>query len=101
MNRQVIRYQTKPESTQHNTELVQNVFRELAAAAPGNVHYAVLRTDDGVFTHIVSYDNDGDNDVLTSLPAFKAFQNGGGDRRTGPPDCADVTIVGNYKMLAE
>jgi hypothetical protein len=101
MNRQVIRYQTKPESTQHNTELVQNVFRELAAAAPDNVHYAVLRTDDGVFTHIVSYDSDGDNDALTSLPAFTAFQNGGGERRTAPPDFADVTVVGNYKMFAE
>src|SRR5947209_2900779 len=101
MPQQVIRYQTKPEATEHNAQLIQNVFRELAAAAPPNVHYAVLRTADGTFTHIVSYDNDGDNDALTSLPAFAAFQNGGADRRLTPPDFADVTIVGNYQMLAE
>jgi hypothetical protein len=101
MTRQVIRYQTKPEATQHNTELIQNVFRELAAAAPDKVHYAVLRTEDGTFTHIVSYDNEDENDALTSLPAFAAFQDGGAGRRIAPPDFADVTVVGNYRMLAE
>jgi hypothetical protein len=51
--------------------------------------------------HIVSYDNEGDNDALTSLPAFAAFQDGGAGRRIAPPDFADVTVVGNYRMLAE
>ena len=99
MTRQVIRYQTKPEATKRNAELIQNVFRELAAAAPAKVHYAVLQSGD-TFTHIVSYENEGDNDALTSLPAFKAFQDGGADRRLTPPDFADATIVGNYQMLA-
>jgi hypothetical protein len=71
MTRQVIRYQTKPEATKRNTELIQNVFRELAAAAPGKVHYAVLQSGD-TFTHVVAYENEGDNDALTALPAFKA-----------------------------
>jgi quinol monooxygenase YgiN len=100
MTRQVIRYQTKPEATKRNTELIQNVFRELAAAAPGKVHYAVLQSGDS-FTHVVAYENEGDNDALTALPAFKAFQDGGADRRLTPPDFADATIVGNYQMLVE
>jgi len=80
MIRQVIRYQTKPEATKQNAELIQNVFRELKAAA---------------------YENEGDNDVLTSLPAFAAFQNGGEARRASKPDFTDVTVVGNYRMLAD
>ena len=99
MTRQVIRYQTKPEATKRNAELIQNVFRELAAAAPAKVHYAVLQSGD-TFTHIVSYENDSDNEALTSLPAFKAFQEGGKECRLTPPDFAEATIVGNYQMLA-
>jgi hypothetical protein len=34
MTNLVIRYQTKPEATRRNAELIRNVFREAAAAAP-------------------------------------------------------------------
>jgi hypothetical protein len=97
----MIRYQTKPEATQRNTELIENVFRELADTAPERVAYAVLRTDDGTFTHIVSYENESDNDAITDLPAFAAFVDGGEARRLAPPARDGVTVVGNYRMLAE
>jgi hypothetical protein len=97
----VIRYQTKPEATEHNTELIRDVFRELAAAAPEHVRYAVLRTGDGTFMHVVSYDNDGDDDALTGLPAFAKFVDGGAERRIAAPERAAATIVGNYRMLAD
>jgi hypothetical protein len=95
----VIRYQTKPEATEPNTELIRDVFRELAAAAPEHVRYAVLRTGDGTFVHVVSYDDDGDRDSLTGLPAFAKFVDGGEERRIAPPERAAVTVVGNYRML--
>lgn len=97
----LIRYQTKPEATEHNTELIRDVFRDLAAAAPEHVRYAVLRTGDGTFMHVVSYDNDGDDDALTGLPAFAAFVDGGAERRIAAPERAAVTVVGNYGMLAD
>jgi hypothetical protein len=97
----VIRYQTKPEATEHNTELIRDVFREVAAAAPENVRYAVLRTGDGTFIHVVSYDDDADRDALTGLPAFAKFVDGGDERRIDAPERAAVTVVGNYRMLAD
>lgn len=101
MNRTVIRYQTKPEATQRNTELVEGVFRELKTTAPEGVRYLVLRTGDGTFFHIVAYDNEAAQDGITSLPAFGAFGKDGAERRIEPPIFADVTLVGNYRMLAE
>jgi hypothetical protein len=35
------------------------------------------------------------------LPAFKAFLEGGAERRIAKPEGGDVTIVGNYRMLVE
>jgi hypothetical protein len=100
VTRTVIRYQTKPEATQHNTELIENVFRELEAAAPDGVRYLALRTADGTFIHFFAYEHEGDDDAITGLPAFAAFVAGGAERRTGPPDRADVTVIGDYRMLA-
>ncbi len=101
MTRTVIRYQSKPEATQTNTQLIENVFRELKAAAPGGVRYLALRTADGTFLHFFSSENEGDDDAITGLPAFAAFVDGGAERRIAPPDRADVTVIGNYRMLAE
>ena len=95
----IIRYQTKPEATQRNTELIEDVFRELGAAAPDGVAYAVLRTDDNTFFHIVSYENDETNAKLTSLPSFEAFAKDGESRRVAPFERNAVTVVGNYRVL--
>ena len=95
----IIRYKTKPEATALNTKLVEDVFRELNAAAPDGVAYAVLRTDDNTFFHIVSYENDETNAQLTGLPAFKAFQEDGESRRAAPFERNAVTVIGNYRIL--
>ncbi len=97
----MIRYQTKPEATEPNTELIRDVFRELATAAPEHVRYAVLRIADGTFIHVVSYDDDADRDSLTGLPAFANFVDGGEERRIAAPERAAVTVVGNYRMLED
>jgi hypothetical protein len=101
MKHTMIRYQTKPEATQTNEALIENVFHELNATAPDGVRYLVLRTGDGTFTHFFSYEGEAANAGITELPAFAAFAEGGAERRVAPPDRADVTIVGNYRMLAE
>jgi len=101
MTSTVIHYQTKPEATQRNIELIQDVFRELAATAPTGARYLVLRTADGTFYHLVSYDNEAAKSGITNLPAFAAFSQDGAERRIAPPTFDDVTVVGNYRMLAE
>jgi hypothetical protein len=99
--KQIIRYQTKPEATQRNIELVENVFREVQAAAPQGVRYLVLRAEDGTFFHIVDSESEAANAGLTGLPAFAAFSKDGGVRRVEPPVFTEVTVVGNYRMLAD
>ena len=99
MEQLIIRYKTKPEATAENTELIENVFRELTAAAPDGVAYAVLRSEDGTFFHIAQYESEEANERLTGLPAFEAFQKDGQSRRLSPPERSEVTVVGNYRIL--
>ena len=53
MKQRVARYQTKPESTETNAHLVEQVFKELDARQPKNLRYLVLRLEDDCFLHIV------------------------------------------------
>jgi hypothetical protein len=101
MNATIIQYSTKPESTEHNTALIEAVFRELAAGAPDGVRYAVFRSADGSFVHLFAHESEVAAEKLTGLPAFAAFIEGGEERRTGPPVRSELTIVGNYRMLAK
>jgi hypothetical protein len=77
--------------------LIGAVFRELHAKAPTNVRYLVLRLSDGTFYHLVE---DGSK-TIPSLAAFAAFRHDGEERRMDEPQQLEVTVVGNYRMLAE
>ncbi len=99
MNPIVIRYSAKPEGADQNAKLVEGVFRELDATKPEGVRYLVLRLEDGFFVHIVAYDEEEEG--LTSLPAFKTFQQEAGEFRAEAPIRRDAEVVGNYRMLAD
>ena len=100
MRRSLIRYRTAPERMDENERLIKGVFAELAVKSPEGVRYAVLRAGDGNFFHIVANAAEGANPI-TTLDAFKAFQNGIRERCIEPPEQRDVTIIGNYRMLIE
>jgi hypothetical protein len=95
----VIRYGAKTEGADQNAKLIDAVFRDLDATKPEGVHYLVLRLEDGFFVHIVAYD--GEEEGLTSLPAFKAFQQEAGEFRADAPIRRNAEVVGNYRMLAD
>jgi hypothetical protein len=97
----VIRYQTKPGAAEKNAELIKNVFAELKAAAPEGVQYGVVRTEDGTFFHLVSYETEADQGKIPALKAFAAFQEQGRALRLAPPEFSEVTVVGNYRQLPE
>ena len=101
MTATIIHYKTKPESTGRNTELVEAVFRELDATAPEGVHYAVFRGADGSFFHLFAHDSDEADERLTGLPSFDAFRTGGAECRATTPERTELTLIGNYGMLAE
>ena len=100
MRRTLIRYRTAPEQIEENERLIKGVFAELAANSPEAVRYAVLRAGDGNFFHVVANATEGANPI-TTMDAFKAFQNGIRERCIEPPEQRDVTIIGNYRMLLE
>ena len=94
----VIRYRTKPEQADENERLIRAVFAELAQEDPDGLHYATFRLDDGVsFVHVAVLD--GEENPLTSSPAFAAFQAGIGERCAEGPIPADATAVGNFRLL--
>ena len=101
MKRTLIRYKAKPDRADDNEALIRNVFKELHEKAPQGTRYAVLRLADGSFVHIVQSEEGEGAFSIPSLPAFKEFQSGIRDRVAEPPQSNEVTIVGNYRMLAE
>ncbi len=100
MKRTLIRYKTRPELADKNAELIAGVFEELKATKPDGVRYLSLRLDDDSFVHFVETQSDSGG-VIPALAAFKAFQSGIRERCIEPPQPGGVTIVGNYRMLAE
>jgi hypothetical protein len=99
MKRTVVRYRTKPDSTEENARLIAGVFGELEARAPDGVRYLVLKLDDGSFIHFVTAETDAGTSPLTALEAFRRFQSGVRDRCAEPPQSAAATVVGSYRVL--
>jgi hypothetical protein len=80
-----------------NQRRVEGVFTELAATAPDNVSYIVLRLADDSFVH-VSFHDHGDDEVnpIASTPAFAHFQEDHATRREGGVDQQTAKLVGAY-----
>ena len=99
MKRTVVRYKTKPESTDDNRRLVEKVFQELQATLPAGVRYAALQLADGTFIHLVETE-DGAK-PLPEFDAFRQFLTGIRERCIEAPQPGEATIIGNYRMLAD
>ena len=99
MMQTLIRYQTKPEKTEENKRLIQDVFRELHAASPEGVRYASFSDDDGNFFHLVTVQSE--SNPIPELAAFKRFQAEIKDRCVSAPEFHEVQIVGNYRALGD
>jgi hypothetical protein len=97
MRRMVARYTTKPEKTEDNQRLIEEVFRELREKSPPGVRYLALKLDDGTFVHFVETEDSAS--PVSHLDAFRLFQSGINERCLEPPRTAAATIVGNYRML--
>ena len=101
MMRRLIRYRTRPETSDSNAALIAAVFAELDAAKPEGLRYLSLRLDDDTFIHVVETAADDGSSVLPKLAAFQAFQSGIRERCAEPPQVRQATVVGNYRMLRE
>jgi hypothetical protein len=101
MKRTVVRYKTRPDQADENARLIERTFAELRTKGPQDVRYLALRLADGTFVHFSVSDTADGKSPIPSLDAFRAFQAGIKERCLEPPQSSDVTIVGNYRMLAE
>ena len=97
MKQTLVRYRTKPEKAQENQRLIEKVFEELHTKSPKGLRYLALRLGDGTFVHFVSVEEGAPS--VTTLEAFRTFQDGIKERCAEPPQAGEVTIVGNYRML--
>ena len=96
----MVRYKTSEATGDANATLVRAVFEELRTRAPGGIRYASYRLADGVtFVHVATVASRDDN-PLTALSSFKAFQAQLKDRCVETPVVTEVSIVGAYGEVA-
>jgi hypothetical protein len=99
----MVRYKVKPEQAARNEELVRAVYEELQKTAPAGLHYATFVMEDGVsFVHVASsVDTGNGRSPLLDVAAFRAFQEGIGERCEEPPVPTGLREVGSYGFWDE
>jgi hypothetical protein len=97
----IVQYETRPESADENQRLIEDVMSELTRNDPGGLRYASFRLGDGVtFVHIAI--SEDDRDPLSDSAAFKAFQQGIGERQVpGARTRSAATVVGSYRFWSQ
>jgi hypothetical protein len=94
----MVRYKTTPEAADANAALIRAVFDELRSRATKDVRYATYRLADGVtFIHVATVTiPPGGEHPLTSLPAFKAFQEKIKERCVEQPVTTELSPLDSY-----
>jgi hypothetical protein len=96
----MVRYTTTEAHAVTNEAMIRAVFAELRARLPKGIRYDSYRVGAGAtFVHIASLDAPDDN-PLTALPSFAAFQERLKDRCVEPPVVSDLSPVGSYRYEA-
>jgi hypothetical protein len=92
----MVRYETTEAHAASNEALVRAVFEELRALAPRGLRYTSYRLADGTaFVHVATLETPDEN-PLTALASFKAFQKGLKERCVTPPVVTEMNVVGSY-----
>ncbi|MGI8688517.1 MAG: hypothetical protein ACR2M3_08050 [Thermomicrobiales bacterium] len=97
MRQVMVRYKVKPEQAARNEELVRRVYEELHENTPAGLRYATFVLEDGVsFVHVATSESADGRSPLMDVAAFRAFQEGIGDRCDEPPTTTVLREVGSY-----
>jgi hypothetical protein len=99
MTTALIRYRVHPSFIDENMQLVKNVFDELHARAPQGLSYTVAGLADGTFVHLIDTAPGMSTDALTTLEAFKRFQQGMRERCAERPHSGVAIVLGSYGRL--
>lgn len=93
----VVSYTVRPEAMAEHVQLIEAVFDQLAAEAPGNIEYKVLRLADGVsFVHVSTADTPDGSNPLPEMSAFKEFGKDIAARVATTPAPTAADIIGTY-----
>lgn len=95
MKHTMIRYRTKPEQSEENQRLIEQVFEELHQKAPIGVQYVALRVDEDVFVHLVGV-AEGSENPIPVLDAFRDFRRDIGARCLEAPMQSSAKVVGSF-----
>ncbi len=98
----MVQYTTRPDASDENQRLVEQVFAQLKQEETSGLRYATFRLADGVtFVHLVVHEIAREDEVnpLTSLSAFAEFQRGSSERTVAAPTFTDATLVGAYRFF--
>jgi hypothetical protein len=100
LNRQLIRYTTKPEHAVRNEELIRAVYAELRQNHPDGLRYATFKLSDGVtFVHLVENEDSDQPSPLLTVKAFGEFQKGLAERRADGPARDELIPIGSYRVF--
>jgi hypothetical protein len=94
-----VRYTVKPDQIATNEKLSRAVFKELRAAAPENLAYALFRNG-ADFVHSFVNLGGSDSEALIGLPSFKAFSQDVAARAAGPIEQIrlDLNLLESYGL---
>jgi hypothetical protein len=97
----MVRYKTLDADAGANETLVRAVFDELRSRAPAGLRYAAYRLPDGVtFVHMATLESRDEN-PLTRLPSFKAFQSQLAARCVEPPVVTELSAIDSYGFVRD
>jgi hypothetical protein len=93
----LVRYTTKPDSTDENEQLSRAVFDEVRRNQPKHIAYAVFRDGDE-FVHLFVNLAEDSSDAVTGLASFDRYQEKIRERSVAPPEPIRVVtqLVDSY-----
>ena len=93
----MISYKLKPDQIERNTELLADVYAELAATRPAGLRYATFRLDDQVsFVAFVEFDGQPGSAAHHRLASFQRYRSTLDERCKQPPVVTVLHEVGSY-----
>ena len=95
----MVRSKVKAESAGEVEAAVKAMFAAIEAARPQGVRYASCRLPDGVTYIALLQLEEGVENPLPSVPAFREFQENVKQWLAEPPTPEQLTIIGSYRLF--
>jgi hypothetical protein len=95
----MIRATIRPDRVADIEAEAQKMFAAINEARPIGVRYASCRVADTDTFVVLLAIEDGLENPLAEVAAFRAFQGGLGDAMAGPPAVEQLDVVGSYRLF--